>query len=149
MIPNRILKTFGLATICLSSLALLAWVYPIATYLYRSADTSMRVDISNPCTLKPFSYQLRRYGQVFKGAVYPTLTLQPCTRHQSTAFFGGRFHLYKITGDQSEGCSGDASIKLRDYGKVLDLQFVNRGSVPGFYCRDIKNVIKYRLYRQV
>jgi hypothetical protein len=121
----------------------------LSAALYRSSTNALRVDTPiNACNLKPFTYQLQLYGQVFRGAVYPDLTLIPCSRYEPSAFFGGSFRVYKVTGDRTEACRGDVSIRFSNYGRELILSFVNRGSLPGHYCRDRRKTSHYRLYRR-
>ncbi len=129
-------------------LSMSTWINPSAANVYYSDSNSLQ--INNPkkaCTLKPFTYELRRYGQVYKGAIYPNLTLVPCSRYEPVASFGGKFRMYKVTGDNREACLGSVAIKFNNFGNMLDVTFVNRGSLPDNYCRDKGRTLQYRLYQ--
>lgn len=115
---------------------------------YHNFDSSLQVN--NPtkiCRFKPITYRLQRYGQIFQGTIYPSLTLIPCSRYEPVAYFGGKFRAYKVTGDRREACTGKVAIRLNDYGREVDITLMNTGSLPGNYCRDRKKVLRYRLYR--
>lgn len=121
---------------------------PGLTATYRSLDNSVKA--FSPlvvCRLGEFSIQIHRHGQIFIGEVVPDLTLSPCTRRKPSALFGGTYWIEKKTGDRVEGCKGDVAIRLGGYGKVMELVLVNRGSLPGTYCRDKNRSFKYRLHR--
>lgn len=136
----------GLTTSLVCAL-ILATAYASTASTYRTLNNAIRINVNGICTLKPFSYYLERYGQTFLGAIYPDLTLIPCTKGEPIAFFGGEFQIYKVTGDRSEACRGDVSLKFNNYGASLDLQFVYRGSLPGHYCRDRQKTFEYHLLR--
>ena len=133
------------------SLVALLWLValPASAATYRSADNLIQTQQPlGVCRLKPFSFQLARYGQVFRGVVIPNLTLIPCERYEPVAFFGGIFRAFKETGDRTEACTGDASVRISEAGRVVDMTLVNRGSLPGHYCRDRNRTLRYRLLRR-
>ncbi len=144
-LPQRTIHGLAVSLVCA---LILATAYASTASTYRTLNNAIKTNnITGVCTLKPFSYYIERYGQVFFGAIYPDLTLIPCTQGEPEAFFGGNFQTYKVTGDRSEACRGDVSIKFNNYARTLDLQFVYRGSLPGYYCRDRQKTLEYHLLK--
>lgn len=145
---NLLISRGQTASLISAILSINSWIIPTVATTYYSDNNFLQ--INNPkkaCSLKPFTYELRRYGQIFKGAIYPNLTLIPCSRYEPVASFGGKFRMYKTTGDNKEACLGSVAIKFNNFGNMLDVTFVNRGSLPDNYCRDKNKTLQYRLYQ--
>lgn len=123
-------------------------ITPVFAAIYRHPSNFIQAyNPESACRLKAFWVEYQRYGQVFRGLVHPDLTLIPCSRYNPEAHFGGSFRSFKRTGDRSEGCRGDVSLRFDNYGRMLELIFVHRGSLPGNYCRDRNKVLEFRLRR--
>lgn len=89
-----------------------------------------------------------RYSQWFSLKLQPTYTLIYCRADDPVAQFGGVYTAYKWGGDRREACRGDFSVRFGSYGKTLQLILVTRGSVPGYYCRDIGSTRRYWMLRR-